>query len=76
MTECEGRQDCNEGKRCLTHGLWSELSDQLYGFLDGIPLGRLMRESGIGNEENNPQLGTKRVGIPTLEKAKSNVEMR
>ena len=76
VTECEGRQNCHEGRRCLTHGLWTELSDQLYAFLDGIPLGRLMRESGIGNEGNNPQLGTKRVGIPTLDTADSNVEMR
>jgi Rrf2 family iron-sulfur cluster assembly transcriptional regulator len=51
ITECEGMQNCREGKRCLTHGLWSELSDQLYSFLSGIRLGQLMRESGIGHSE-------------------------
>ena len=51
ITECEGRQNCHEGKRCLTHGLWSELSEQLYSFLSGIRLGQLMRESGIGHSE-------------------------
>ena len=76
VTECEGRQDCHEGKRCLTHGLWSELSDQLYGFLDGIPLGQLMRESGIGNEGKRPQLGTSRVEVPTLNPEKQKSEMR
>ena len=76
VTECEGRQDCHEGKRCLTHGLWSELSDHLYGFLDGIPLGQLMRESGIGNEGKRPQLGTSRVEVPTLNPGKQNPEMR
>ena len=52
ITECEGMQNCREGKRCLTHGLWSELSEQLYSFLSGIRLGQLMRESGIGHCES------------------------
>jgi len=47
ITECEGKQNCHEGKRCLSHGLWSELSNQLYTFLAGINLGQLMRESDI-----------------------------
>ena len=47
ITECAGREDCQSGKRCLSHGLWSELSDQLYGFLAGISLGELMRQSGL-----------------------------
>lgn len=53
ITECEGRQDCHDGKRCLTHGLWSELSDQLYEFLSGIRLGQLMRESGVVDEHGD-----------------------
>ena len=51
ITECEGRQNCREGKRCLTHGLWSELSDQLYSFLSGVRLGQLMRESGLDSTD-------------------------
>ncbi len=35
---CEGRGDCQDGERCLTHELWSELSEQLYNFLNGITL--------------------------------------
>ena len=65
ITECEGKQDCKDGERCLTHGLWDELSDQLYGFLSGIKLGQLMRQSGIyrpggpGNQQfvDSPALG-------------------
>ncbi len=49
ITECEGKQDCKAGQRCLTHGLWDELSAQLYGFLSAIKLGQLMRQSGINN---------------------------
>ena len=68
FTECDGRQNCHEGKRCLTHGLWSELSDQLYAFLSGVRLGQLMRESGIEDKNNSAQADSIRyVDIPSLE---------
>ncbi|MGD8842792.1 MAG: Fe-S cluster assembly transcriptional regulator IscR [Gammaproteobacteria bacterium] len=41
-TRCGGRGDCQDGRRCLTHELWSELSDQIYGFLSEISLGDLV----------------------------------
>ena len=70
ITECEGKQNCNDGKRCLTHGLWSELSDQLYSFLHGIRLGELMRQSGIegGIEERRRSTisSTQFVSAPAL----------
>jgi Rrf2 family iron-sulfur cluster assembly transcriptional regulator len=69
ITECEGMQNCREGKRCLTHGLWSELSDQLYGFLAGIRLGQLMRQSGIDQNSGRGAANTQRVGMPTLNSA-------
>lgn len=43
ITKCDGRQDCHAGKRCLSHDLWSELSNQLYTFLHGIRLGDMYR---------------------------------
>ena len=41
-TRCGGSGDCQDGRRCLTHELWSELSDQIYGFLSEISLGDLV----------------------------------
>ncbi len=70
VTECAGRQDCHQGKRCLTHGLWSELSEQLYGFLDGIPLGQLMRESGLVAGDEPMHLGGKLVEAPIMDNAR------
>ena len=35
-TQCQGREDCDDGERCLTHDLWAELSAQLHEFLDDI----------------------------------------
>ncbi len=39
VTRCGGDENCQEGERCLTHTLWSQLSRQLYDFLDRITLG-------------------------------------
>ena len=41
-TRCGGRGDCQGGKRCLTHDLWTELSEQIYAFLSDITLGKLV----------------------------------
>jgi Rrf2 family iron-sulfur cluster assembly transcriptional regulator len=43
-TRCGGRGDCHDGKRCLTHDLWTELSEQIYGFLSEITLGQLVEQ--------------------------------
>ncbi len=53
ITECEGEQNCNDGRRCLSHDLWSDLSDQLHDFLAGIHLGELMERSGIGENRRS-----------------------
>lgn len=47
ITECEGEQNCQGGKRCLAHDLWSDLSDQLHLFLSGIQLGELVQRSQL-----------------------------
>ncbi|MFC6439526.1 Fe-S cluster assembly transcriptional regulator IscR [Bowmanella sp. JS7-9] len=46
-TRCSGLSDCQSGKRCLTHSLWSDLSDRISTFLNGITLGELMRQGDV-----------------------------
>ena len=41
-TRCAGRADCQQGDTCLSHQLWSELSDQIHGFLSGIDLASII----------------------------------
>lgn len=41
ITSCGGEENCQQGERCLTHDLWTDLSRQVYDFLDGITLGEL-----------------------------------
>ena len=37
-TRCFGHENCQEGRRCLTHELWTDLSRQIFTFLEGITL--------------------------------------
>ncbi|MGD8430306.1 MAG: Fe-S cluster assembly transcriptional regulator IscR [Ectothiorhodospiraceae bacterium] len=46
-TRCRGRENCQNGERCLTHDLWSELSSQIYDFLDGITLADLAAQPHV-----------------------------
>lgn len=41
-TDCGGKADCREGEICLTHYLWTDLSEQIHGFLSGISLANLV----------------------------------
>lgn len=41
-TRCGGMANCQDGKRCLTHDLWMELSQQIHLFLSDITLGQLV----------------------------------
>lgn len=47
VTNCNGEGDCQDGERCLTHELWTDLSDRLYKFLDGITLAQFVDRPGI-----------------------------
>jgi Rrf2 family iron-sulfur cluster assembly transcriptional regulator len=53
-TRCHGRADCHEGEPCLTHQLWSDLSDQIYGFLQSITLGQLVERQPVREQQPQP----------------------
>lgn len=46
-TRCGGLSNCQDDQQCLTHELWTELSEQIYQFLCGISLGQLVERQGI-----------------------------
>lgn len=41
-TRCQGMQNCQDDQQCLTHELWSKLSDKIYEFLHGISLAEII----------------------------------
>jgi len=48
FTHCNGREDYRDGNRYLTHTLWDQLSDEVFGFLDAISLADLVWR-GLGD---------------------------
>ena len=46
-TRCGNKGDCQNGEKCLTHHLWSDLSDQIHQFLSEISLDDLMKKHEI-----------------------------
>lgn len=47
FTRCKGRQNCNDGHRCLTHSLWDDLSQQIFVFLSDITLHELVQRGEV-----------------------------
>jgi len=41
-TKCQEKGNCQQGQKCLTHHLWSDLTEQVHTFLSGITLSQLM----------------------------------
>ncbi|MBI5462374.1 MAG: Rrf2 family transcriptional regulator [Gammaproteobacteria bacterium] len=44
---CEGKEDCRDGGRCLTHELWSSLSAQIHDYLAGINLAEFLARPSV-----------------------------
>ncbi len=46
-TRCGGAHNCHGNKQCLTHDLWQDLSDRIFGYLNQISLQDLMNRRGV-----------------------------
>ncbi|EIC22064.1 rrf2 family protein, putative transcriptional regulator [Thiorhodovibrio frisius] len=46
FTRCGGRENCRNGQKCLTHSLWDQLSEEIFGFLSDISLRDLVERGG------------------------------
>jgi len=46
-TRCGGLANCQDDQPCLTHELWSDLSQRIYDFLSGITLADLVNRSEV-----------------------------
>ncbi len=43
-TQCQGKENCLDDRRCLTHDLWANLNTHMVDFLDGVSLESLITE--------------------------------
>jgi len=50
-TQCRGKLNCRNGKRCMTHALWDELNMEIHRYLASVSLAQLVasqtRENGV-----------------------------
>jgi len=69
-TRCGGTADCQDGESCLTHELWTDLSQQLYNFLSNISLGQLVERRDIQNvaaRQDSRQKGQNFIPLATVD---------
>jgi len=55
-TQCGGKENCDDDKKCLTHDLWAALNDRIFDYLGSVSLRQLVdsqksketaREAGV-----------------------------
>ncbi len=63
VTSCNGLGGCQDGEICLTHNLWSDLSEQIHYFLSGISLGSLVERSEVRDVSERQDQKEKDVGL-------------
>ncbi|HTQ74436.1 MAG TPA: Fe-S cluster assembly transcriptional regulator IscR [Burkholderiales bacterium] len=49
-TQCGGKENCQEERRCMTHELWATLNDKMYEYLDSVKLSDLVAQQAAGKE--------------------------
>jgi len=47
-TQCGGRENCYDDRRCMTHELWAGLNAHIFAFLRGVTLAELVRQQQPG----------------------------
>lgn len=48
ITRCNGTKNCHQDNtRCLTHDLWSDLSNKIQNYLEDISLGDLIKRQSV-----------------------------
>lgn len=52
-TRCGGAGNCQDGKPCLTHALWHDLSDRIQDYLEAITLQQLVDRGNVPGERTN-----------------------
>ncbi len=49
-TQCNGKENCHEGKRCITHDLWEAINHKILDFLESLTLANLVEAQNIENK--------------------------
>ena len=51
-TQCGGKENCHDDKRCMTHDLWAKLNDKMYEYLGSVTLADLVAQQKARDERD------------------------
>ncbi len=43
-TQCGGKENCHDDRRCMTHDLWARLNEKMFEYLESVKLADLIAE--------------------------------
>lgn len=66
-TKCRGKGDCHNGETCLSHELWTELSDQIHQFLSSIDLETIIAKREAQDLAGRMEVSQTNAGVPAQE---------
>jgi Rrf2 family iron-sulfur cluster assembly transcriptional regulator len=51
-TQCGGKENCHDERKCLTHDLWANLNERIFDYLESVSLRQLVenhraKEAGV-----------------------------
>ena len=50
-TQCNGKENCHNDKKCMTHDLWVKLNDLIFDHLGAVSLKKLVDDQHARHEE-------------------------
>ncbi len=64
-TRCSGHEDCQSGRKCITHELWFDLSQRIYGFLHDITLADVVASAEVKrlSQEQDHRISTENLHL-------------
>ena len=62
-TQCGGKENCHDDKRCMTHDLWATLNEKMQEYLSSVSLADL-----VAHQSGKPVSVIKVFGTPEKEK--------
>ena len=66
-TQCGGKENCHDDRRCMTHELWAGLNEHIYSFLHSVTLEQLVRQQD--KTENGAEVSVlKDLRVPSSKK--------
>jgi Rrf2 family iron-sulfur cluster assembly transcriptional regulator len=65
-TRCGGAHNCQANGPCLTHDLWQDLSERIYGYLNNISLRDLVERSGVQEVVQSQEKASREVSLDNV----------